>query len=50
MLAVKPGGTRRRDAAHKAWTFDRGPDVPTPVSDGKYVYVVNDSGVVHAWI
>ena len=31
-----------------AWSFTRGgPDVPTPVSDGQYVYVVNDRGVVH---
>ena len=31
-----------------AWSFDFGPDVPTPVSDGKLLYVVRDSGVVHA--
>ena len=27
------------------WTFNHGPDVPTPVTDGKYLYVVNDRGV-----
>ncbi len=34
--------------SHKVWSFDRGPDVPTPVSDGKLLYIVSDSGVVHA--
>jgi outer membrane protein assembly factor BamB len=48
MLAVKPGGRGDVTATHVAWSFTRGgPDVPTPVSDGRYVYVVNDRGVVH---
>ena len=34
--------------SHKVWSFDRGPDVPTPVSDGKLLYIVGDSGVVYA--
>ncbi len=34
--------------SHKAWSFDLGPDVPTPISDGKLLYVVRDNGVVHA--
>ena len=29
------------------WSFDNGPDVPTPVTDGTYVYVVTDSGVMY---
>ena len=33
---------------HVAWTFAQGPDVPTPVSDGKLLYVVRDNGVVFA--
>ncbi len=28
------------------WSFDNGPDVPTPVTDGTYVYVVNDRGIM----
>jgi outer membrane protein assembly factor BamB len=28
------------------WKFDKGPDVPTPVTDGKYFYSVNDRGIV----
>jgi len=48
MLAVRPGGRGDVTASHIAWSFTRGgPDVPTPVSDGQYVYVVNDRGVVH---
>src|SRR6185295_5929322 len=33
-------------ATHRAWSFDQGPDVPTPATDGTYVYVVNDKGIV----
>ena len=48
MLVVRPGGRGDVTATHLAWSFTRGgPDVPTPVSDGQYVYVVNDRGVVH---
>ena len=47
-LAVKPGGRGDVTSTHKAWSFDLGPDVPSPVSDGKLVYVVRDNGVVHA--
>ena len=35
-------------ATHVVWTFAQGPDVPTPVSDGKLLYVVRDGGVVFA--
>ena len=46
MLAIKPGGRGNISATHVAWSFDRGPDVPTPVSDGKLLYNVSDRGVV----
>jgi outer membrane protein assembly factor BamB len=46
MIAIKPGGRGDVTATHTAWTFDRGPDVPTPVSDGKLLYCVSDRGVV----
>jgi outer membrane protein assembly factor BamB len=46
MVAIKPGGRGDVTATHTAWTFDRGPDVPTPVSDGKLLYCVSDRGVV----
>ncbi len=48
MLALRPGGSGDVTQSHKAWSFDLGPDVPSPVSDGKLVYVVRDNGVVHA--
>jgi len=28
-----------------AWATPNGPDVPTPVSDGKYLYMINDRGI-----
>ena len=46
MIAIKPGGRGDGTATHTAWTFDRGPDVPTPVTDGKLLYCVSDRGVV----
>jgi outer membrane protein assembly factor BamB len=48
MLAIKTGGRGDVTATHKLWTFDNGPDVPTPVSDGKLVYTVNDRGIAFA--
>lgn len=48
MVAMRPGGRGDVAGSHVAWTFSRGPDVPTPVSDGTLVYVVGDNGVVHA--
>jgi outer membrane protein assembly factor BamB len=48
MLAFKPGGTGDISESHRVWSFDRGPDVPSPVSDGKLLYSVDDRGVVHA--
>ena len=47
LVALKPGGAGEVAGTHVAWTFTRGPDVPTPVSDGKYLYVVNETGVVY---
>ncbi len=47
LLALKAGGRGDVTASHLAWSFDRGPDVPTPVTDGQYFYVVDDRGVVH---
>jgi outer membrane protein assembly factor BamB len=48
MLAFKPGGRGDVSESHRVWSFDRGPDVPTPVSDGTLLYNVDDRGVVHA--
>ncbi len=48
LTAMRPGGSGDVAATHVAWTFAQGPDVPTPVSDGKLLYVVRDGGVVFA--
>ena len=34
LAALRPGGSGDVAGTHVAWTFQRGPDVPTPVSDG----------------
>lgn len=48
LLALRAGGRGDVTTSHRVWSFDRGPDVPTPVTDGTYFYVVDDRGVVHA--
>jgi outer membrane protein assembly factor BamB len=48
LVAVRPGGTGDVARSHIAWSFAQGPDVPTPVSDGKLLYIVRDNGVVFA--
>ena len=47
LVAIRPGGSGDMSSSHVVWQFDRGPDVPTPVSDGTYLYVVSDGGVVY---
>ena len=46
LLALKAGGRGDVTESNKLWTFGNGPDVPTPVTDGKYFYVVDDRGVM----
>jgi outer membrane protein assembly factor BamB len=46
MLVLKAGGRGGATKSHVIWSFDSGPDVPTPVTDGKYMYVVNDRGIM----
>jgi len=46
MLVLKPGGRGDVTTSHLLWSFNNGPDVPTPVTDGTYVYVVNDRGIM----
>lgn len=46
LLALKPGGRGEVTKSHVLWSTSNGPDVPTPVTDGKYFYIVNDRGVV----
>jgi len=46
LLALKVGGRGDITTSHLLWSFAFGPDVPTPVTDGKYFYVVNDRGIM----
>jgi outer membrane protein assembly factor BamB len=48
MLAIKGGGRGDVTATHRLWSFNNGPDVPTPVSDGKLLYTITDRGVAYA--
>jgi outer membrane protein assembly factor BamB len=46
MLVLKAGGRGDVTRTHVLWSFGSGPDVPTPVTDGTYLYVVNDRGIM----
>ncbi len=46
MLVLKPGGRGDVTSTHVLWSFQNGPDVPTPVTDGTYLYSVNDRGIM----
>lgn len=48
LLALRAGGKGDVTTSHLAWKWDDdgGPDVPTPVSDGKYFYMVADGGLI----
>ena len=46
MLVLKAGGRGDVTTSNLLWTFGSGPDVPTPVTDGTYLYVVNDRGIM----
>ncbi len=47
-LAVRGGGKGDVSKSHVAWTFDNGPDVPSPVTDGKLLYLPTDKGIM--WV
>jgi outer membrane protein assembly factor BamB len=47
LQAYRLGGRGDVTDSHRAFRFDNGPDVPTPVTDGKYLYSINDRGI--AW-
>jgi outer membrane protein assembly factor BamB len=46
LLAIKPGGRGDITGSHLVWSTDNGPDVPTPLTDGTYFYIVRDNGVM----
>ncbi len=47
LLALKPGGRGDVTGSHVLWSFNNGPDVPTPVTDGTYLYSINDRGILY---
>lgn len=46
LLALRAGGKGDVTDSHRLWALERyGPDVPTPVSDGRRLYLVDDRGI-----
>ena len=45
LIAFRSGGSGDVTSSHRLWSTDYGPDVPTPVSDGERVYIVDDKGI-----
>jgi outer membrane protein assembly factor BamB len=48
LLSIRPGGKGNVTKSHVLWSFNNGPDVPTPVTDGTYLYSINDRGIMYA--
>jgi outer membrane protein assembly factor BamB len=46
LIVFRAGGRGDVTTTHKVWSTDQGPDVPTPAVDGKYIYILNDRGIV----
>lgn len=47
LLAIRAFGAGDVTSSGLVWSFDRGPDVPTPTTDGDRLYMVTDNGVLH---
>jgi outer membrane protein assembly factor BamB len=45
LLALRAGGRGKIGESHRLWSSRHGPDIPSPVTDGKYFYMVNDRGI-----
>ena len=46
LLALRAGGRGDVSKSHLVWSTDQGPDVPTPATDGTYLYILNDRGIL----
>ena len=46
-IAFRPRGEGNITGKSELWTNDLGADVPTPTTDGTYVYVLNDKGFLN---
>jgi outer membrane protein assembly factor BamB len=47
MIGFKAGGSGTITGKNELWTNNLGADVPTPTTDGKYIYVLGDNGVLN---
>lgn len=47
LQAFRIGADGKVSDGQRAWLFTRGPDVPSPVTDGKYFYLFDDKGIAH---
>jgi len=45
-IAVRTDGRGDVSGSHVAWTTPNGPDVATPVTDGKYIYLIRENGAL----
>ena len=45
ILSVRAGARGNATSTHVNWTLNGGTDVPTPVTDGTYLDVINDRGI-----
>jgi outer membrane protein assembly factor BamB len=46
-IAFRAGGNGDITGKNELWTNNLGADVPTPTTDGKYIYVLGDSGIMN---
>jgi outer membrane protein assembly factor BamB len=46
LVAFRAGGRGNITESHRIWSSRNGPDIPSPVTDGKYFYIVNDKGIM----
>jgi len=47
LIAFRAGGRGDITESHKVWSTNNGPDVPTPVTDGKLFFIVRDNGTLY---
>lgn len=46
-IAFRAGGSGDITGKNELWTNNMGADVPTPTTDGKYIYVLKDNGTMN---
>jgi len=46
-IGFRAGGSGNITGKSELWKNNLGADVPTPTTDGKYLYVLNDIGILH---